>query len=75
MLGVMPKILKDSANEMIFCNVSCHKHSYILYFTDFAKKIAESAYGASKDAGIIYVDHRLNRKVDIIPALTQALLS
>ena len=75
MLGVMPKILKDSANEMIFCNVSCHKHSYILYFTDLAKKIAESVYGASKDAGIIYVDHRLNRKVDIIPALTQALLS
>ena len=75
MLGVMPKILKDSANEMIFCNVGCHKHSYILYFTDLAKKIAESVYGASKDAGIIYVDHRLNRKVDIVPAITQALLS
>ena len=75
MLAVMPKILTDTANEMIFCNVGCHKHSYILYFTDLAKKIAESVYGASKDAGIIYVDHRLNRKVDIIPALTQALLS
>ena len=75
MLGVMPKILKDSANEMIFCNVSCHKHSYILYFTEKAERIAESIYGNSESAGIIYVDHRLNRKVDIVPAITQALLS
>ncbi|MBP5247191.1 MAG: DHH family phosphoesterase [Fibrobacter sp.] len=74
MLAVMPKVLQDSANEMIFCNVSCHKHSYILYFNEQAQKIAEAAYGKSKKAGIIYVDHRLNRKVDIIPAFTQALL-
>ena len=75
MLAVMPKILKDSANEMIFCNVGCHKHSYILYFTEKAERIAESIYGNSESAGIIYVDHRLNRKVDIVPAITQALLS
>jgi len=75
MLAVMPKILTDTANEMIFCNVGCHKHSYILYFTDKAQSIAESIYGKSESAGIIYVDHRLNRKVDIVPAITQALLS
>ncbi|MDD6092008.1 MAG: DHH family phosphoesterase [Hallerella succinigenes] len=75
MLAVMPKILTDTANEMIFCNVSCHKHSYILYFTEKAERIAESIYGNSESAGIIYVDHRLNRKVDIVPAITQALLS
>jgi len=74
MLQVMPKILTDSQNDMIFCNVSCHKHSYFLYFTERAKDIAESVYGKSEKAGIIYVDHRLNRKVDIIPALTRALL-
>mgnify|MGYP002621582874 CR=1 FL=1 len=72
MLAVMPKILSDSANEMIFCNIGCHKHSYILYFTEQAKRIAEAAYGKTQKAGIIPVEHRLNRKVDIIPAFTQA---
>ena len=66
---------------LMFCRVGYLEHSFILYngaplgsdAPAFAKNAAESAFGPSLRPGVIYCEHRLSRKLDVVPMLTKVL--
>ncbi len=76
MLRVMPSIMEKTGNQMIFCRVGYEEKTCMVYYgTDAAQtlSIAEKAFGKSKCPGMIFVNRRLSRKLDVVPMLTKAL--
>lgn len=67
-LDRMLLVMKSQVKGISFCRVGYMEHSYILY--NGAKKLAETAFGASIRPGIVYCERRLSRKLDVVPMLT-----
>ena len=87
MLAVMPVVLADQGRKMVFCMATRYAPNpdpdapdkvvptgtYILYYGEGARQIAEEAYGPSLREGVCYSETRLGRKVDLVPTLTELL--
>ena len=75
MLAVMPQILSESNNTMLFARLFIQNGTYLLYHGPGAKATAEKAFGPSLREGVCHVESRLSRKTDIVPMLTAVLRS
>ena len=75
MLAVMPQILAESGNTMLFARLFIQNGTYLLYRGQGARSAAEKAFGPSLREGICHVPGRLSRKTDIVPMLTAVLRS
>ena len=80
LLAAMPDIAAEYGRDMVFAIVD-HSYSsdeecdesYILYYGDKAKEVAEKAYGQSIEEGIIFIDRKISRKSDFIPDITEVI--
>ena len=73
MLAVMPEVLAESGNAMLFARLFIRKGTYLLYHGAGSRSLAERAFGPSLREGICHVDARLSRKTDIVPMLTAVI--
>ena len=80
LLTAMPDIANEYGNDMTFAIVDYYptptaekEGSYILYYGDKAKDVAEAAFGQSIEEGIIYSDISISRKSDFIPMITDVI--
>lgn len=73
MLAVMPEILAENGNALLFARMFGPDGTYLLYHGDGARTVAEKAFGPSLREGICLVAGRLSRKTDIVPMLTTVL--
>ncbi len=89
LLSVMPKVAQMKGRKMLFANVgyfvpntdSATQKSqpkvpagtYIVYYGDGAKAIAEKAWGTSLRDGMCFTSKRLTRKIDVVPVITEGL--
>lgn len=75
MLAVMPEVLAEKELAMIFGKAEIGKGTYILYYGEGAREIAEKAFGASRREGVIHSDEKLGRKTHVVPGITEAIRS
>ena len=89
MLSVMPQAMKDQDRKMVFCMATRYEPNldsssadkvvptgtYILYYGEEARKVAEEAFGPSLRYGVCDSETRLGRKFDVVPTLTEILSS
>lgn len=73
MLAVMPGILQESGNAMVFARLFIQNGTYLLYHGAGARSVAEKAFGPSLREGVCHVAGRLSRKTDIVPMLANVL--
>lgn len=87
MLAVMPQALKDKQRKMVFCMATRYAPNpdpdssnkvvavgtYVLYYGEGVREVAEEAFGASLREGVCYSEERLSRKTQVVPLLTDIL--
>ena len=75
MLKVMPKIMKEQGEDMIFAKVDIGRGTYILYYDPAgrAQETAEKAFGPSVGPGICHSAKNLSRKTAVVPMISRAL--
>ena len=82
-LSAMPGITKQYNVDMAFAIVDYYpkdnggkkKGTFVLYYGDGAKEVAETAFGTSMEEGIIYSAKSVGRKTTFIPVVTDVLNS
>lgn len=87
MLSAMPQALADKNRKMVFCMATRYvpnpdtesaskvvaTGTYILYYGEGAREVAESAIGPSLREGVCYSEERLSRKTQFVPMITEIL--
>ena len=73
MLAVMPEVLAENGNAMLFARLFIRNGTYLLYHGAGSRPLSERAFGSSLREGVCYVAARLSRKTDIVPMLTAVL--
>ncbi len=87
MLAVMPQVLKDKQRKMVFCMATRYAPNpdpeadakvvalgtYVLYYGEGVREVAEEAFGKSLREGVCYSEERLSRKAHVVPLLTDIL--
>ena len=85
MLSAMPQVLADKNRKMVFCMATRYAPNpessskviatgtYIMYYGEGAREVAESAIGPSLRDGVCYSEERLSRKTQFAPMITEIL--
>lgn len=83
----MPQALAEKNRKMVFCMATRYAPNpdtesaskvvatgtYILYYGEGAREVAESAIGPSLREGVCYSEERLSRKTQFVPMITEIL--
>ena len=87
MLDVMPQVMRDNKRDMVFAKIDnkvpnpdesnpdepfVDDGTYIIYYGEGTRAIAETMYGQSLREGVIYSKEKVSRK-QIVPKLTELL--
>ena len=87
LLAVMPQVMEDKNRKMVFCMATRYAPNpdteseekviplgtYIMYYGDGAREVAEEAIGPSLREGVCYSETRLSRRSTVVPLFTEIL--
>lgn len=73
MLAVMPEVLREKGLAMLFAKAELGKGTYIFYYGEGAREVAEKAFGPSLREGVIHSPEKLGRKTHVVPMLSDIL--